>query len=138
MGDKGLTKREKIEAIIAYVEKHKLTAYEIGTYAQHISIPTVDRIIKRETRNPSEKNLDIILEYIEKVKREGGERAEETALINEPVTAYHVTQELLETQRKLIKTQQILIDTQQDLVKERNLRVTDLEKKLAGLKKKAQ
>ncbi len=133
----GLTKREKIDAIIAYVEKHKLTAYEIGTYAQHISIPTVDRIIHRKTNNPSEKNLDIILGYIEKVTREQGEREVKTVLINEPSTAYQVTQELLETQRELIKTQRILISTQQDLVNEKNLRVTELEKKLTGIKKKS-
>ncbi len=128
MRDKGLTKREKIEAIIAYVEKYKLTAYEIGTYAQDISIPTVDRIIKRETANPSGKNLDIILDYIEKtvIERENNEVEEDR--VNEPLAAYYATQELLKTQRELIRTQR-------DLIKEKELRLTALEKELSAIKK---
>lgn len=127
MREKGLTKREKIETIIAYVEKYKLTAYEIGTYAQDISIPTVDRIIKRETANPSGKNLDIILDYIEKaiIGRENKET--DGNRVNEPLAAYYATQELLKTQRELITTQR-------DLIKEKELRLAALEKELSDMK----
>ena len=59
-----LTKEEKIKLICEQAEKHDITAYEFGTRTS-ISIFTARKILLGETKNPSGRTLNEMLNFIE-------------------------------------------------------------------------
>ena len=58
-----LTKKEKIQFVLEKVKKHEISAYELGKKTG-LNISGVERIINGSVKNPHEKTLDIIIEYI--------------------------------------------------------------------------
>lgn len=64
---KELNTKEKINLCIKLIEKHKLTAYEIAKKID-ISAQTVTNIIKDQVKNPRDRILNKILNYIEVVE----------------------------------------------------------------------
>jgi hypothetical protein len=60
-----MNKLHKLKLIIEAINEHNITAYEIGKNT-NISTFAIQKIIKGETKNPNERTLDIILEFLEK------------------------------------------------------------------------
>ncbi|HET8886794.1 MAG TPA: hypothetical protein VFM70_10635 [Salinimicrobium sp.] len=59
-----LTVEEKLNLVLELVEKHRITAYEIGENTD-LNSSGVHRILTGEVKKPREKTLNLILQYIE-------------------------------------------------------------------------
>ncbi|MAM27458.1 MAG: hypothetical protein CMC13_00390 [Flavobacteriaceae bacterium] len=59
-----LTKKEKVNIILKEAKKHSITAYEFGQNTS-ISILAARKILLQETKNPSHRTLNEMLNYIE-------------------------------------------------------------------------
>lgn len=94
-----LTKKEKLKLVLELSEKLNLTAYEFGTNTS-ISIFTARQILNKETKNPSERTLDEMLNYIEEKtvgsKIEGHKNHPENSKVAEESAVYYTaTNEIL-------------------------------------------
>ncbi|WP_295093691.1 hypothetical protein [uncultured Flavobacterium sp.] len=75
----GLSKREKLKFILEKVEEIQLSAYEISK-GTTLTEAGVSRILKGIAKNPHEKSLNIILEYLESKSKLNDVRTDDTSL----------------------------------------------------------
>lgn len=62
-----LTKREKLDFILKYININKTTAYEVGNNTD-LTIAAVDRIFKGKINNPQNSTINTIYDYLQKKK----------------------------------------------------------------------
>jgi transcriptional regulator with XRE-family HTH domain len=82
----GLSKKQKLNFIIEKVLELEITSYEIGKKTK-LSVSGIDKILSGIVKNPQEKTLNTILEYLES-KVLGTSLSKELSTLNEPKEAY--------------------------------------------------
>jgi transcriptional regulator with XRE-family HTH domain len=81
----GLSNKEKLIIILEKVEELDMTSYDIGKKTQ-LSVSGIDKILNGTSKNPHEKTLNTILEFLES-KTLGSELGK----LAEPEIAYEKT-----------------------------------------------
>lgn len=89
-----LTKKEKIQFVLEKVKKHEISAYELGKKTG-LNISGVERILNGSVKNPHEKTLDVIIEYIKTLYKKNNN----THILNEDREEYS----LKNNQKELIE-----------------------------------
>ncbi len=84
----GLTKKQKVDFLLKKVEEFNLTAYDIGKKTG-LSVSGVDKILNKIVKNPQEKTLNIILEFLEE-KVLGTSLEENIHILKEPNEEYKI------------------------------------------------
>lgn len=100
----GLTNKQKLAFILEKVEEMKLTAYDIGKKTK-LSITGIDKILNGTSKNPQEKTLNTIIDYLESKVLGTNLHSNSTQVVNKPSANYE-TDDL----RALVNCQQQIID----------------------------
>lgn len=108
-----MNKMHKLKLMIEAINEHNITAYEIGKNT-NISTFAIQKIIKGETKNPNERTLDIILEFLEKAIV--GTDIKENR-VEEPKQVYVTKDDLYERHIKLMEKHQELIEEYARLIR---------------------
>lgn len=78
-----LTKKEKIQFVLEKVKENEISAYELGKKTG-LNISGIERIINGSVKNPHEKTLDIIIDYIKTLYKKNNT----THILNEEKDEY--------------------------------------------------
>lgn len=82
----GLTKKQKLEFILKRVAEYDLTAYDIGKKID-MSASGIEKILKGISKNPQEKTLNKIIDYLQK-KVLGSELSTKENIVKEEEKKY--------------------------------------------------
>ena len=101
-----LTKKEKIDFVIKYVNKYNITAYEIGTKTG-LNTSGVSRILNGQTKNPQKNTVNDIYNYILE-----NYSTEKKYTVNEPTEIYLTTEydKKILSAKEQIKVREEIID----------------------------
>ena len=84
----GLTKKEKLKFVLEKIKELEISSYEIGKKTG-LSVAGIDKLLSNELKNPHEKTLNTIIEFLEnKVLGSNLKENNSQNLIKEPDEKY--------------------------------------------------